>query len=92
MIVKCKWHHLHFWFIFVKRGIWKGYNIEKYGNLRLELENYKKAEYILKIHLTFANNCFKLYADFTEIGSDIFYEKRTYKNRNNSKRYTYKCY
>ena len=26
----------------------------------------------MKIYLTFANNCFKIYAKFTEIGSDIF--------------------
>lgn len=35
--------------------------------------------------LTIANECFIMYEEFIEIGSDI-YEKRTHKNTNESKK------
>lgn len=39
----------------------------------------------LDFYLTYTNVCFKIYAKFIEIGSDI-YEERPHKNTNESKR------
>ena len=54
--------------------------------MEVNLKCIKGIYLFLDFYLTFTNNCFIMYKEFTEIGSGI-HEKRTHKNANESKKF-----